>query len=244
MNEIVSKKFQYLATIAILVLVLIGVFAASRPITVQTTASTTAKTIQVSAVGTISAAPDETILRLGVLTQSTTATQATQENAAAMASVIQTLVNLGVASDSLKTATYSLSPIYDNAKSPPKVVGYSARNEIQVTLSNISITGKAIDAAIAAGANEVDEVTFTLTAQTYATLQKQALQLAIKDASGQAQAIASGLGLRIIGPIAVTTVYSYQPSITRLSANVQTPIQPGTLQVSANIQVTYEVTLV
>jgi hypothetical protein len=242
MKEIVTRKFEYLAIIAILVLVLVGVFVASRPVAVQTSSNPTRKTIQVSAVGTVSATPDETILRLAVLTQSYTATQATQENAVAMASVIQALVNLGVASDSLKTVTYSLTTIYDNAKSPPRLVGYSARNEIQVTLTNISITGKAIDAAVAAGANEVDEVTFTLTAQTYATLQKQALQMAIKDASGQAQAIASGLGLRIVGPITVTTVYSYQPSVSRLGANVLTPIQPGTLQISTSIQVTYEVT--
>lgn len=243
MNEILGNRLHYLSAIAIVALVLIGVFSASRPITVQTSTSPTAKTIQVSGVGSVSATPDETLLRLTVDTQSATATQATQNNAAIMAKVIQSLINLGIASDSLKTSSYSLTPTYDTSRdvTPPKVVGYSARNTLQVTLMDVSLTGKALDIAITAGANEVDGVTFTLTTQTYAALQKQAIQLAIQDASGQAQAMASNLNVRIVGPLTITTGYTSPPSVVRLSANAQTPIQPGSLQVSANVQVTYEV---
>ena len=242
MKDTDYRRLQFLATIAILVLVITSIFAASRPVTVQTT-NFTRKTIQVSGGGTISATPDQTILRIAVVTQSTTASQASQDNAATMANVMQALLTVGLSTDSIKTSSFSLAPIYDNTqKTPPRLVGYSVTNEIQATLSNTGSTGKVIDAAIAAGASQINEVTFTLTSQTLATLQKQAYQLAVKDADGQAQAIASSLGLRVVGPIIITTGYSSQPSVTRLSAYVQTPIQPGTLQVSANIQVTYEVT--
>jgi hypothetical protein len=242
MKEIMGNRLHYLSAIAIVALVLIGVFSASRPITVQTNTSPTAKTIQVSGVGSVSATPDETLLSLAVVTQSVTATQATQDNAVTMTKVIQSLISFGLASDSLKTVSYSLTPIYDTNHdvTPPKVVGYSARNAIQVILSNVSLTGKALDIAIAAGANEVDSITFTFTAQTFATLQKQALQLAIQDASGQAQAMASNLNVRIVGPRTVSTGYTSPSPVVRLSANAQTPIQPGSLQVSANVQVTYE----
>lgn len=245
MSEISGRRIQYLMVIAIVALVLIGVLAASRPLRIQSNASVTTRTIQVNGVGTISTAADETILKLAVETRSATATQATNDNAVTMTRVIQALGSIGVGSNSVATLSYSLSPIYDNARdtnSPPKIVGYSARNAIQITIVNVNSTGRVLDTAVAAGANEVDGVTFTLTSQTFSSLQKQALQLAIKDASGQAQVMASNLGMRIVGPLTVTTGYYYPPSVERLSTSALTPIQSGTLQVSATVQVTYEVT--
>jgi hypothetical protein len=236
-----TKKIQYLSAIVIVALVLIGIFAASRSI-LQTNKSTN-KTIQVSGVGTVSANPDEVFLSLAVYTQSATATQATLDNAVAMTRVYQAPGNLGVGGNAIMTTSYSLTPILDSSndqKSPSKVVGYSARNSIQVTL-NVNMTGVALDAAIAAGANEVLGIAFTFTSQRYSSLQKQALELAVQNAAGQAQTMASTLGVRIIGPLTVTTSYYSQPTLERLAATAQTPIQTGTLQVTANVQVTYQV---
>jgi hypothetical protein len=240
MSEI--KRIQYLAAVAIVALVLISVFAVSRPI--PRTSKNTSKTIQVSGVGTASATPDEVLLRLAVYTQSATATQATQDNAVAMASVFKALGNLGLGRNSIATISYSLTPILNSSnsqRSPSKVVGYTARNDIQITLANVNMTGIVLDAAVTAGANEVLGITFTFTSQTYAALQKQALQLAVQNAAGQAQTMASSMGVHIIGPLTVTTGYYSQPTVERLAVNAQTPIQPGTLQVTANVQVTYEV---
>jgi len=236
-----TKKIQYLSAIVIVALVLIGIFAASRSL-LQTNKSTN-RTIQVSGVGTVSATPDEVFLRLAVYTQSATATQATLDNAIAMTRVYQALGNLGVGGNSIMTTSYSLTPILESSdqKSPSKVVGYSARNSIQITLLNVNMTGVALDAAVAAGANEVLGITFTFTSQRYSSLQKQALELAVQDAAGQAQTMASTLRVRIIGPLTVTTSYYSQPTLERLATSAQTPIQTGTLQVTANVQVTYEV---
>jgi len=245
MSEMISKRIYYLSAIAIVALVLIGVFAAARPITVQTPGSNSTKTLQVNGVGTISATPDEVLLYLAVETQSATATQATQDNAGTMSQVFLALVNAGISKVSISTVSYSLTPTYDNKPdqtTSSKIIGYIARNSIQVTLTNVSRVGMVLDTAVAAGANEVGGITFTFTSQTYAALQKQALQLAIQDASGQAQSMATALGVHVVGPISVTTGYSYQPSIERMAtANAQTPIQPGTLQIAANVQITYEI---
>ena len=237
-----SKKIQYLSAIVIVALVLIGIFAVSRPI-LQTNKSTN-RTIQVSGVGTVSANPDEVFLRLAVYTQSATATQATLDNAVAMTRVYQALGNLGVGGNAIMTSSYSLTPILESSndqKSPSKVVGYSVQNSIQVMLVNVNMTGVALDAAVAAGANEVLGITFTFTSQRYSSLQKQALELAVQNAAGQAQTMASTLGVRIIGPLTVTTSYYSEPTLERLATSAQTPIQAGTLQVTANIQVTYEI---
>jgi len=110
-------------------------------------------------------------------------------------------------------------------------------------LTNLGSVGKVLDLAISAGANQVQGITFTLSTAAMTTLEKQALQLASQDASNQATATAATLGVTIVGPISVTPGYVFQPvSYNRFSAapQVQTPVQPGTLQVSATVQVTYQ----
>lgn len=242
----------YLAAVAIVAIVLIASLAALRPPVLQTNVGTpsTPKTLQVSGTGTVTANPDQAIISLAAVTQAPTATQATNDNSATMTKVLEALIAAGVSKDAIGTTSYSLTPIYQNTPdqtTPAKIVGYAARNEIQITLSitatDYSMIGKALDAAITAGANEVEGVTFTFSTGTFQSLQKQAMQLAIQDAGAQAKDIASSLGVTLVGPIAVNPGYVYQPTFNKLSAaGTQTPVQPGTLQVTATVQVTYEFT--
>jgi uncharacterized protein YggE len=202
--------------------------------------------LQVTGTGTVSGAPDEAQLDLAVQTQASTATQATAENAVRMTDVINALTSAGVSKDSIQTISYSLNPVYSNpvnASVPPAIIGYVAVNAIQVTLSDIGSVGKVLDQAISAGINQVQGLTFTLSPTTLAALQKQALQLALQDADGQAETTASALGVTVVGPISVTPGYVFQPtSYNRFStvAAAQTPIQSGTLEVTATVEVTYE----
>jgi hypothetical protein len=194
----------------------------------------------------VSASPDEAILYLAVETRATTAAQATTENAAAMTNVINALTAAGISKDSIQTTSYSLNPVYSNPVNqsvPPSVIGYDAVNAIQVTVKDLGSVGKVLDQAISGGANEVQGITFTLSSTTIATLQKQALQLALQDADAQAKATATTLGVTITGPISITPGFAFQPiSYSRFSATAltPTPIQSGTLQVTATVQVTYQ----
>jgi uncharacterized protein YggE len=220
--------------------------ATSRPLSIQTANPTTQqKTLQVTGVGTVTAQPDQAIIILAVRTQAATATQASSDNANSMTKVIGALASIGIDKNSVETVSYSLSPIYEyrqDQTTPPKIVGYEARNAIQVTLTDFSLVGKAIDGSINAGANEVQGVTFTLSNKALSDIEKQALQSAIQDADGKAKAVASTLGVTLLGPISITPGYVYQPMIEKASvAGSQTPIQPGTLQVSVNVQITYQI---
>jgi uncharacterized protein YggE len=247
LSEISSRRTYYLAAVAIVAIVLISVIASTRPITIQTPSTTSQpKTLQVTGQGTVSAIPDEAILLLAVQTQSTSATQASSDNAAVMTNVIDALVSLGISKNAIETVSYSLTPIYENKQdqtTPPKILGYVARNAIQVTITDFGLVGKALDTAIGAGINEVQGIVFTLSDASYAAIEKQALQLAIQDADAKAKGIASNLGVTLVGPISVTPGYTFQPAFERLAtASAQTPIQPGSLQVTANVQIVYQFT--
>ncbi len=245
MSEIASRRIYYLAAVAIVAIVLISAIAVIRPPVIRTPSdNTAAKTLQVTGVGTVTAAPDQAVLVMAVQTQAVSATQATSDNAATMTKVIEALGIVGIDKNSIETVSYTLSPIYENKPDqsmPSKIVGYAARNAIQVTVRDFSLVGKALDAAVSAGTNEVQGIMFTFSSTTLAALQKQALGQAVHDADAQAKAMASSLGVSIVGPISVTPGYIFQPNYERLSAASQpTPIQPGTLQVTATVQVTYQ----
>ena len=241
MSEISGRRIYYLAAVAIVAIVLISAIAVVRT---PTTEVAKTKTLQVNGMGTVTAAPDQAVMLLGVRTQAASATGAAADNAAIMSRVIDALVAAGINKDSIRTISYSLTPIFESKPdqtTPPRILGYLAMNTIQVTVTDFSILGKALDEAIMAGSNEVQGLTFTFSSSKLATLQEQAMKLAIQDADTKAKAIASSLGVRIIGPISVSPSYAFQPIYEKMSTAVQeTPIQPGTLQLSVTVQVAYE----
>ncbi|MFI5448433.1 MAG: SIMPL domain-containing protein [Candidatus Bathyarchaeia archaeon] len=253
MSDQPSRNILLLALVGLILVSVVSIsFSGLRGLNTQ---MDTVKTIQVSGTGSVSAAPDEAIIYLAVQTQDTSATTAVNENAALMAKVMQALTTLGINQSDIQTSSYTLTiqsltsttypmqNIQPSSKSNATTVQYVATNAIQITLTNTSLVGRALDAATNAGVNEVNGITFTFTPQLTASLQKQAIQLATQDAANQAEAIASTLGLKIIGPTSITPSYNqpfYQTSAAP-SAN-PTPIEPGTLQLTAQVQTTYEFT--
>jgi len=267
-----TNKGNYVTALAIIALVIVSVFAITRPAMMgSNTGNTAQRTITVNGVGTVETAPDEAILVLAVTNQAATADQAAKDNADTASRVVETILGLsslsiGITKEDITTIDYSLTPVYAQAdkcvtidqpglptdrpqvtctSTTPQLVGYAVRNAIQVTVKDMNSIGKVLDAATGAGANEIDGISFTFTSGTYADLQKQALQKAVQDASGQAQAMATALGVHITGVVSVNPAYVYRPYINykvdTSSSGASTPIQTGTLQVTVNVQVVYEI---
>jgi len=280
-----SNKWNYVTALAIIALVVVSIFAITRPTMMASgTGNTAQKIITVNGVGTVETAPDEAILVLAVTNQAATADQAAKDNANTASRVIDAILSLSlsnsITNDDITTVDYSLTPVYSeidkcvttaitagstNASLPlpttppppdtkpqvtctattPQLIGYAVRNAIQVTVMDMNSIGKVLDAATGAGANEISGISFTFTSGTYANLQKQALQKAIQDASGQAQTMATALGVHITGVVSVNPAYVYQPyinsKVNTAAGAASTPIQTGTLQVTVNVQVIYEI---
>jgi len=261
------NKGNYLVALAIIALVIVSVFAMMRPTMIaKGPENSNQRTLTVNGAGTVETAPDEALLNLAVNNQASTAEQAAKDNANMISQVIQAVLGLsslspGITKDDITTTDYSLTPVYSQpnncftASSPQQpltcttttrqLIGYAVRNAIQVTVKDMTSIGRVLDAATQSGANEVGGITFTFTGGTYANLQKQALQKAVQDASNQAQTIATALGVRITGVVSITPAYVYQPylnaKMNAASGETPTPIQTGTLQVSVNVQVVYEI---
>jgi uncharacterized protein YggE len=202
--------------------------------------SVAAGSIQATGTANISVQPDQATLTAGVVTQATTAQDAGSQNATQTSAMIKALTGVLGTSGTVQTIYYSLSPRYSNPSTnqPPVIIGYTATNTVQVVTNNLNLVGPLIDAANQAGGNSIGGPFFGL--QNPDPTIQQALTAASKQALAHAAAIAAGLGAKIGSVISAQEGTNVMPIVTGTpvaGANA-TPIQTGTVSVSATVTVT------
>src|SRR3989442_842279 len=193
--------------------------------------------------------PDTAVLTVSVVTQSTQALNAQQENARkseTVAAAVKTTAGSGV---EIKTSDYTLQPQYDYRDNRlPKIVGYDARNSVIVTMSDLKNVGAVIDAASRAGANSIDGISFVLRQTSPA--RGQALADATQQAMNKARSIAEALGGRVLRVVeenenstvaGVPELYESLKADSTLKQRVPTPIAAGLLSIRSNVQLIVEV---
>jgi uncharacterized protein len=205
--------------------------------------------ITVNGEAIIAAEPDQAQIDIGVTTQARTAPDASRENAERLARVLAEVKKLLGKGDEVRTSGYALNPQYRYPQGgKPEIVGYTASNTIRIKMAKLDDVGKLIDAAMQAGANNINRLMFTLKDEEAARL--DALRQAAAKAKTKAEAIAASLGLRVVRIAAVSEgertlqpVYR-QAAMARaegLAAAAPTPVEPGTVDVRASVTLTAEV---
>jgi len=221
-----------------------------------TTANTTATTVpeaelieeveitrlSVTGYGALSFKPDQATVSFGILGQGATASEALAECSAKAGAVISALKELGIGEEDMKTTGIYVNPQYDWEAKPPKIVGYEASYTLRVLVRDLGLIGKAIDSAIAAGADNMWGVQFGLSEDKLKELQGEVIKLAIEDARAKAEAAAEALGMQITGVSSVNLSPSYVPRPTVLkeaAGAAAPPIMPGEEQLTATVSITY-----
>lgn len=198
----------------------------------------------VTAVGTgsVTLTPDRAVFTAGVATQDTTVQAAQTANAAAMQKVIDNIKALGVAAEDLQTSNYSINPVYDYSAGKlgdqQILLGYSVSNSVTVTVRDLAALPALLDSAVAAGANQTYGVSFE--SSQSAAAYDQALAAAAQDALRKATLIAKAIG-RDTGDVETIAeandVYmSYAAKSMVYDAAAGTPIEAGSLTVTANVR--------
>jgi uncharacterized protein YggE len=215
-----------------------------------------APTLTVSGTGESFGTPDRAIVRLGAVAQSAQAGDAQKLVGETVAKTIDAVKQLGIDEKSIRTAGVSLTPVYaDHHPRPlqpgqpqepqePRISGYRASNTLEVRLDDLSKLGPVIDAGVATGANNVEGVEFQL--KDDGPQRKAALKQAASDARGKAEALADAMGMRlgpvievIEGGVAGGPIPMARRAMLAESFAVSTPEQPGQLQVTASVTITY-----
>ncbi len=206
--------------------------------------------VRASGDATVNATPDQAQVSVGLTNQSKTAQGAATENANRTDAVVKALKALIGSGDEVKTQQYSVNPQYSYPKpgGSPVIDGYTANNTVQVTLYDLNLVGKVIDASMQAGATNVNGVSFTL--KNDEAVRQQALALAAQKARANAEAIAKALGLKVVGVIeaqsgeaaAVQPLFKPMMMARAMSAPAApTPIESGSIAVEATVTITLEV---
>ena len=200
----------------------------------QTTAP---RTVQATGSATLTANPDQASLDVGVVTVAATAQDSAQQNATQTTAVLNAVKAVLGTNGTIQTVSYYVQPRYTNTN-PSTINGYTTSNTVRVVTLDLSIIGKLIDAANAAGANTVGSLNFGV--QDSEPLVQQALTQATKQALAHAGAIASGLGGKIASVISAQEGSSYTPILVgggTAAGAVATPVQTGTVNVYATVTV-------
>jgi uncharacterized protein YggE len=208
--------------------------------------------VVVSGDSLVEARPDTATISVAVVTQAQRALAAQQENARRSEAMVRALKAAAGAGAEVETSGYSLQPQYTYRENQtPLIRAYEARNVVSVTLGDLSKVGPVIDAATAAGANNIDSLAFTLRRDEPA--RDQALAAATREALRKAQVMAVALGGRVGRIVEVQEasagrpmpIYEQQATVGRAASKTmemaQTPVEIGTLNIRAQVQLVAEI---
>jgi uncharacterized protein len=206
----------------------------------------TPRTITVNGTGTVSAEPDQASIIVSVITQEWVAKQASDENAASMTKVRDAVIAAGIKTDDITTTDYSIArqDTWVNGRSWPGK--YQVRNSLNIVIKNTALASTVIDAAVAAGANELTSLSFSV-ADT-SSLVRQARTLAVQQAQDTASLLAGASGCKIGQVISITENNNSDGQqinrtakfeSTLAAADVSTPVSAGKIKVVSSVTITY-----
>ncbi len=202
-----------------------------------------AYTITTQATGRAKATPDTLTVTLGVQTRDASARAALTANNEKTTALLNQLKGSGVAAKDLQTVDLSIQPNY--TKSGEQITGYQVTNTVRATFHDLKNAGSVIDAAAATVGNAVriQQMGFSVSDDT--AVQAQARTKAVQQAQDQAQQIAkaSGSTLGRIRTITEAPAQLNQPTLDAAiaSAAKSVPIQAGQLEITVDIQITYDI---
>jgi len=212
----------------------------------QAATSNTDTGISVSGTGKVQAKPDIATSSIGIEVTGSSLADATSQANTKMSAVIDKIKSLGVADKDIQTTSYNVQPITDQPKegATPKVTGYRINNQVSVTVRKIDDLGKILDAAVAAGANSIYGVSFSVDDPT--PYQQQARAAAVKDAQDKAAQLAKAGGLTLGKIISINEGGASPSPVFRAAAapvggGGSVPVETGELQVIISVDVRFAV---
>jgi hypothetical protein len=200
-----------------------------------------ATTLDLAAYGEVRAPPDMADINLGVDSTAPSAAAAVQANAARMSQVIAALKAAGVSDGDIRTSQLNLSPQYaETPNQPQRLTGYQASNQVDVQVRDLPNLGRVVDAVVAAGANNIGQLSFGLANPV--PVENSARVAAVKALEDKAALYARATGYRIGRLVNLSEGASYRPvgpmPMMALAARAEAPTPVETGEVKVRIDVT------
>jgi uncharacterized protein YggE len=211
--------------------------------------------IAVLGTGKASARPDTALALVGAEVRAASMTDATAEAARRMTAVLDRVKALGVAARDITTVTYSVDPVYapqvrNDPDLPPRIVGYRVANIVQLKVRDLDAVGRILDAALAAGANSLRSLAFTV--DDPARVQAEARARAVADAAARARQLADAAGVKLGELLLMSEGPSLRPVIERqgrllahdvraTAAMAPGPVETGEQEMTVTVEAHYRI---
>lgn len=201
-------------------------------------------TLTVTGQSTLSVAPDEAQIGVGTDLIAATAAAAMNDDTTRVAAIVAALEKDGVAANDIQTQGYNLSPntTQSSANAAPRISGYSISDTLTLTTTDLAAVGRLIDAAVSAGANQVNGVNFVVSDES--ALQNRANASALAQARSQAAYLAAAAGEHL-GPLLSLSVNQGSSTVFATASAAYGAVHgpmilpPSSLQVSADLTAVY-----
>jgi len=203
--------------------------------------------ISVTGEATISTPPDLAHIDAGVASDAKTARDASEANNAAMAKVLQALKGANIDDKDIQTSRLLLQPQYASTASsrpgPTSIIGYRASNHVTVKLRDVAKAAGVIDRLVAAGANEIGGINFTVSQAS--KLLDEAREKAVADARRKAEIYAKAAGVTLGAPLIISeggapVIPLFRAMMAPMAA-ASTPIAQGEETLSVSVNVTWAI---
>jgi len=180
------------------------------------------KTLFVTGSAATQTKPDKVTLSLGIETSNAKAKTALVTNSELMNKIISALKIAGVSENETSTSSFTITTNRDYTidKDQGKLIGFTVSNSIQIDSYNVNDSSEWIDIAVESGANNVNNIYFSVSDKKLEVIKNELLKEAIGNAREKADIAATALGLKITG-------------IKTVNIDQATPFFPGPLQYAA-----------
>jgi len=196
--------------------------------------------ISVTGQASVAARPDLALIDAGVASEGRSAREAFEANSKAMTKVLAALKGAGIDEKDVQTSQLSLAPQYaPNHPPPAPITSYRAGNRVRLKLRDVSRLGSILDALVAAGANDVGNIAFTV--EHASELLDDARKKAFLDARRKAEIYAAAAGVSLGNPLLIAEdgaqAVAFRPRTASAAMRPSTPVAPGeeTLDVTVNV---------
>lgn len=215
----------------------------------QDAAPSSPRTITVVGEGVVNIEPNVARTNIGVEVLRPTVEEAAAENSQIVDGLLATLTELGIPGEDIQTSGFNVYAERYGAGGPASEdeVQYRVSNTVTVIIRDLDKVGEVLDASIKAGANNIFGVEFLLDDAT--TVRSEARKVAVENARSTAEELAALNGVQVGKVLAISEVVGgaggfYNNSISNFQIGMggaeRTPIQPGQLRLTMQLQITYE----
>ena len=201
-------------------------------------------TVTADGTGKVTAVPDLAIMTFGATAQSDNAKTALNQASKTAESITSALKKSGIAAEDIQTQNVSVYPQYDTKNNKPVITGYQANVSVTAKVRDIGKLGDIITAASGAGADTINGPTFTLDEES--PVRDDAVAKAVDNAKSRAEAMAKAAGKTLGEVLSMSSVGVNVPSpiyageVAKDAAAASVPIEPGTLDITADVTVVFE----